>query len=157
MRNEEDAFINATYRHLNNRHNNIYQFVIKYSDYINAAHDYGTGHILSMTEVHTLTYIEDNPGTTVTELAQHWSKTKSALSQTVSKLVDKGLVYRHKTETNAKTVLLYVTEEGLKLSKAHKLYDTITISKTLEDLSKYCTAEEIDAFYKVIGIFAKLL
>lgn len=157
MINEEDAFINATYHHLNSRHNNIYQFVMKYNDYIISQHDYGTGIYVSMTEAHTLTYIEDNPGTTITELAQHWSKTKSALSQTVSKLVDKGLVYRHKTETNAKTVLLYVTEDGRKLSKEHKLYDTITISKTLEDISKHCTAEEIDAFYKVIGIFAKLL
>jgi DNA-binding MarR family transcriptional regulator len=152
----EDSMIDATFQLLNSRHNNIYKFVMLYSDYINTPHDYGT-HTLSMTEAHVLTYIEEHPGTTITDLAKYWEKTKGALSQTVSRLVSKGLVYRSKAIDNAKNVLLYVTEEGLKTSKAHKLYDTLAISKTLEDLSKYCTPEEIDAFYKVIAIFTTLL
>jgi len=152
-----DSMIDATFHLLNSRHNNIYKFVMLYSDYINTQHNYGTDCTLSMTEAHVLTYIEEHPGTTITDLAKYWKKTKGALSQTVTKLVSKELVYRHKTEDNAKTVLLYVTDEGLRISKAHKLYDTLEISKTLQDLSKYCTAEEIDAFYKVIDIFTTLL
>jgi len=150
-------FIDSTFKQLNDRHNNVYQFVMRYSDYINTPHDYGTGYAISMTEVHTLTYIEENPGTTITELAQYWSKTKSALSQTVGKLVEKGLVSKNKADNNAKSILLYVTEEGKLLSKAHKLYDILQINTTLKKLSERCSEEEIDNFYKVIGIFADLL
>lgn len=154
---KEQNNLNEKFHQLNDRQNNIYQFVMLYNDYIVSTHDYGMGQVVSMTEAHILTYIEENPGTTITNLAKYWNKTKGALSQTVSKLVDKGLVYRHKTENNAKTVLLFVTEEGLKLSKAHKLYDTIDIAKTLDDLLKECTIEEIESFYKVIGVYIKLL
>ncbi|NMM63372.1 MarR family transcriptional regulator [Clostridium sp. P21] len=153
----DDSIIDATFNTLNSRHNNIYKFVMLYSDYINTPHNYGTNHTLSMTEAHVLTYIEEHPGTTITDLAKYWKKTKGALSQTVSKLVSKNFVYRHKTKDNAKTILLYVTDEGLSVSKAHKLFDTLEISKTLKDLSNYCTAEEIDAFYKVIAVFTTLL
>ncbi|MDO5346567.1 MAG: helix-turn-helix domain-containing protein, partial [Lachnospiraceae bacterium] len=76
----QSSFVDQTYQVLNNRHNVIYQFVMRYNDYIYAEHDYGNGDPLTMIEVHTLTYIEDHPGTTVTELTNYWHKTKGAIS-----------------------------------------------------------------------------
>nr|WP_242972005.1 MarR family transcriptional regulator [Haloimpatiens massiliensis] len=99
----------------------------------------------------------DNPGTTVTELSKYWNRTKGAISKTVSRLVERGFVTRYQKEDNAKTILLKVTEEGLKLSQAHKLYDTIDIAKTLDDLLKKCTIEDIDSFYKVIDTYIELI
>lgn len=154
---EDSKRLDETFRILNDRINYVYQFVMLYNSYVMSEHDYGTGHMVTMIEAHTLTYIEENPGTTVTELAKYWNKTKGALSQTVTRLVNKGLVSRHKTEQNAKTVLLYPTEDGRRLSQAHRLYNTIDISKTLNDLLKDCTMEEIDSFYKVLGSYIKLL
>ncbi len=151
--NINDSMIDETFRTLNERHNNIYQFVIRYNDYIISTHDYGLGILLTMIEAHTLTYIEENPGITVTELANYWNKTKGALSQTVSRLADKGLVSKEKKADNAKNIRLYATETGVRLSKAHKLYDTVDIAKTMGELRKKCTAEEIDAFYKVISVY----
>lgn len=58
--------------------------------------------------------------------------------------------------SNRKISELYVTEEGAKLSAAHKAYDLVDISHTLEDLLRTCTYEEIDCFYKVLGAYAKL-
>lgn len=145
-----EDLINDEFRTLNNRHNNIYQFVLHYYNYIISKHDYGTGDLISMIEAHTITYIEENPGTTVSELAIYWKKTKGAISQTVSKLIEKGFVRREQAEYSGRTYLLYVTEEGLKLSKAHKLYDIIDIAKTLDQLLEHCSVDEIDAFYKVI-------
>ena len=155
--NTNDSMIDETFHTLNERHNNIYQFVIKYNDYIVSTHDYGLGIMLNMIESHTLTYIEENPGITVTELASYWNKTKGALSQTASRLCEKGLITKERRDGNAKNICLYPTETGIKLSKAHKLYDTIDIAKTMGQLQKECSPEEIDAFYKVISVYNKII
>ena len=85
---QDDSFIDMTFHTLNERHNAIYQFVMRYNDYILSTHDYGEGIPMTMIEVHTLTYIEEHPGVTVTELAKYWGKTKGALSQTASRLAE---------------------------------------------------------------------
>ncbi|MBP1042947.1 winged helix-turn-helix transcriptional regulator [Vagococcus sp. BWB3-3] len=149
--------IDHQFRQLNHRHNNIYQFVMLYYNYIISKHDYGTGDLISMIEAHTITFIEENPGTTVSELATYWRKTKGAISQTVSKLIEKGFVKREQASYSGKTFLLYVTDEGLKLSKAHKLYDTIDIAKTLDQLLEKCSVDEIEAFFKVIKEYIVLI
>lgn len=153
----DPSMIDETFHALNERHNNIYQFVIHYNDYIVSIHDYGDGIPLTMIEAHTLTYIEEHPGTTVTELAKYWGKTKGALSQTVTRLTDKGLVDKTKTADNAKSVRLYVTETGARLSKSHKLFDTVDIAKTMGELRKECSVEEIEAFYKVLSVYNKVI
>lgn len=155
--NKYDSMIDDSFHTLNERHNNIYQFVIQYSDYIFSTHDYGEGIPLTMIEAHTLTYIEDNPGVTVTKLAAYWNRTKGALSQTVRRLEEKALVEKRKEAGNAKNLHLYPTELGIRLSKAHKLYDTIDIAKTMGELREECTAEEIDHFYKVISVYNKVI
>lgn len=154
---QEYNSIDEQFRVLNNRHDNIYKFVMFYYNYIISKHDYGNGELISMIEAHTITFIEENPGTTVSELAIYWNKTKGAISQTVSKLIEKGYILRQKSENNAKTFNLFVTDKGLKLSKAHKLYDTIDIAKTLDQLLETCTPEEIDSFFKVIHHYVHLL
>ena len=153
----DSGMIDETFHALNERHNNIYQFVIHYNDYIVSVHDYGEGIPLTMIEAHTLTYIEENPGTTVTELAKYWGKTKGALSQTVTRLTDKGLVDKTKAADNAKNVRLYVTETGFRLSKAHKLFDTVDIAKTMGELREKCSVEEIEAFYKVLSVYNQVI
>lgn len=149
----KSSFVDQTFQVLNDRHNVIYGFVMRYNDYIYAEHDYGNGDPLTMIEVHTLTYIEDHPGTTVTELTEYWHKTKGAISQIVSRLEALGLVKKTKKEGNAKNVCLYVTECGFHTSRAHKLYDTLDITKTLNEIQKVCTPAEIDTFYKVISVY----
>ena len=82
--------IKDKYNELNTKASIIYKFVTTYSDYIKKPHDYGTGEIISMVEVHILTIIEENPGITVTEVALGWNRTKGAISQTISKLEKRG-------------------------------------------------------------------
>lgn len=153
----ESSFVDQTFQVMNDRHNVIYEFVMRYNDYIYSEHDYGNGDPLTMIEAHTLTYIEDHPGTTVTELTNYWHKTKGAISQIVSKLEALGLVKKTKKEGNAKNVCLYVTECGFQTSRAHKLYDTLDITKTLSAIQKECTPAEIDTFYKVISVYYKVI
>lgn len=135
----------------------LYEFVIKYNDMMVQPRDYGTGELLNMMEIHLLTHIDETPGITVSELAFMWNRTKGAISQQVKKLEDKGYIKKVKHETNGKIVLLYTTEEGQKLSNAHKHYDIVDIMQTMKLLMNKCTIEEIDVFYKVVGEYIKIL
>jgi DNA-binding MarR family transcriptional regulator len=155
--NIESLSIDEQFRHLNINHNNIYQFVMLYYNYILAKHDYGTGDLVTMIESHTITYIEEHPNTTVSELSVFWDKSKGAISQTVSRLEERGFINKSYSADNAKSVLLNVTESGRKLSQVHKLYDTIDIAKTLDDLLQKCSIDEINSFFKVIKEYIVLL
>lgn len=148
--------IDRIYDQLSPRADLLYRFVMVYADYIYKFRDYGTGQIISMIEVHTLTMIEDNPGITVSKLATMWNRTKSAVSQTTAKLEDKKLIYRKKSDHNAKVMHLYPTETGIELSVKHKMYDNMDIMQTKQELLESCTLEEIDAFYKVLDAYCKL-
>jgi DNA-binding MarR family transcriptional regulator len=158
MKENEDLIqTNAKYHELNAKANIIYKFVMKYHDYIKTARDYGTGEIINMVEVHTLTVIEENPGITVTEVALEWNRTKGAVSQIITKLEKRALITRKKEEGNAKNVHLYVTDKGKLLSKAHKDYDIKELTWADETLRKSYTPEEIDVFYKVMQKYTELL
>ncbi len=155
--NAPSSFIDQAYQVLNDRHNIIYEFVMRYNDYIYAEHDYGNGHPLTMIEVHTLTYIHDHPGATVTELTSYWHKTKGAISQIVSRLEDLGLVEKTKKKDNGKNVYLYITDAGFQISCSHKLYDILDITKTLSKVQRECTPAEIDTFYKVLSSYYRVI
>lgn len=148
--------IDQIYAQLSPRADKLYRFVMLYANYLKEPRDYGTGQLVTMTEVHTLTLIEDNPGYTVSDLAKWWGCTKSAVSQTIKRLEARGLVYKVRDENNAKILHLYPTEEGVRLSTAHKHFDNTDITQTSSDLLRTCTAQEIDTFYKVIDAYSKL-
>lgn len=152
-----DENLDETFRLLDKRHDNIYRFVMGYSNYILSEHDYGCGIPLTMIEVHTLTYIDDHPDATITEIARIWHKTKSAISQIVSRLERQGLLTKERQPDNARIVKLVPTELGHKVSRAHKLYDVRDIARTNEDLRQECSSEEIDAFYKVLEVFNRVM
>ncbi|PKG22641.1 MarR family winged helix-turn-helix transcriptional regulator [Niallia nealsonii] len=148
---------NAKYHELDAKANIIYKFVMNYNDYIKTARDYGTGEIINMVEVHTLTVIEENPGTTVTEVALEWNRTRGAVSQIITKLEQRGLIIRKKKAGNAKNVHLYVTDKGEILSKAHKEYDIKELTWADKTLHKRFTTEEINLFYNVMQKYTELL
>lgn len=142
---------------LNSRANKLYKFVMLYHDYITQQRDYGTGQMINMVEVHTLTLIEETPGVTVTRLALLWNRTKGAVSQTIKKLEQKGYIYRQKEPDNAKEVHFFATPEGVALSNAHKAYDTRDITETMALLMRRHTAAELDTFYSVIDTYTALM
>lgn len=84
---ESEEIVNKRFKSLNKKSEILYNFVIAYTNYMNAKRDYGTGEELSMTEAHILTDIVDFEGITVTELSKKWRKTRSAISQTIKSLL----------------------------------------------------------------------
>ncbi len=96
------TIIDNTYSVLNNRYNNLYQFVMHYNDYIMSAHQYDDTYTLTMMEVHTLSYIEDHLGTSSGELIQYWDKTKGTISQILTRLEKLELIEKRKKEGTQK-------------------------------------------------------
>ena len=134
----------------------LYEFVILYHNYIYSQHTYEAENC-NMMEIHTLTYIDDCPGITATQLSKIWHKSKSAISQTVKKLIEAGYVEKRYMENNEKTARLYVTERGKRLSCVHKAYDVADITQTTAYLVEQCSEADLDAFYRIIEQYTKLL
>ena len=150
--------VNQIFKQLNDKANLLYKFAMLYGNYAVEGQDYGTGDMINMVAVHTLTAIEENPGITITELAAMWNRTKGAISQIATKLEKRGFIERRKEPGNGKHVFLFPTDKGVQLSNCHKRYDAIVTSKTMDDLMKAgCTESEIDAFFKVIEKYNELL
>lgn len=150
--------VNRTYIELNNKYQNLYQFVMNYSEYIYSKHDYTNNELpLTMLEVHTLSHIEDHPGITATELVEYWNKTKGAISQILSKLEKEGLITKKTTATNAKTKHLYITEKGTAISNAHKTFDILDINKTMTQILEHCNPSEVDTFFKVVTVYNNVI
>lgn len=148
--------IEQAYKELSKKADLVYDFVTVYNHYIHSSHNYMTDKEFTMMEMHTLTYIEDNPGITVTELAKIWHKTKSAVSQAVKKLVENDYLIRETTSTNNKTIHLYVSEKGKQVSITHKHYDVLDITQTNNQLAAKCGQDSVDQFYKVLKEYLKL-
>lgn len=145
------------YKDLNLVMDSMYRFVLSYSNYFNQRRDYGAGPELTMVEVHILTNISDNPGTTVTAIAKDWNRTTSAISQTIRKLLKQKLITRENSEENGKIYYLYTTELGEEVTLAHKRYDNIDILKTNKKLLETLTVDDLISFDKVCRLYNDLL
>lgn len=148
--------ISKMYEKLTVRADMLYEFVILYHNYIYAQHTYEAENC-NMMEIHTLTYINDRPGITATELSKIWHKSKSAISQTVKKLITAGYVKKKHLENNEKTARLFVTEKGHQLANVHKAYDVADITQTTAYLVEQCSEADLDAFYRILEQYIGLL
>ncbi len=87
--------------------------------------DYGSGDILSPSEVHLLEAIGENEDDIhVTMLSEKMGVTKGAISQSMSKLVRKELVKKVKAPENKSKILLQLTPKGAVARDGHAEYHT---------------------------------
>lgn len=133
-----------------------YKFVMVCKDSVFQPHDYGTGELVTSIEAHVTSYIDEHPGCSPSELAAYWSRTNGFISQILKKLEEKGFIIRTRSPQNAKRVLLYTTEKGKAFSYAHKRFDALNVSISMQRLLQSCSMEEVDAFYKVMDAYCDL-
>jgi DNA-binding MarR family transcriptional regulator len=86
--------------------------------------DYETGFPLHKVEIHTIQIIGNNPGINSTDLAARMGVTKSAVSQTLNKLVKKGLIQKTHLLVEARESALELTDLGWKGFHAHERFHT---------------------------------
>lgn len=136
-----------------NEAESLYRFVVLYYTHSAKSKDYGYGPPVTTVEAHTTTKIDDQPGITISQLAAHYNRTSSAMSQLVSKLEKKGLVVR-KLVSDLRNTHLYTTPVGKEFCRVHRLYDCEGARKTRDDLAEHCSQDEIDTFFKVLREFS---
>ena len=121
----------------------------KYHSMEKIPEDYGIGIKLYHSERHLIEQIGDYPEKNITELAKFFGVTKGAISQTVKKLENKGIVTRYKGEKNEKEVFIKLTETGKSVYKKHKEHSQKTIMPLYEELKKYSD----DKVYFLVEMF----
>lgn len=154
---ENKQSIDKRYSKLNTVMQSMYDFVLAYSHYYSIRRDYGSGEKFTMIEIHILTEIADSSGITVTQLAEKWCRTPSAISQIVRRLMKWGLINRVNNEKNGKIYNLTVTKKGADLVLLHKKYDNLDIIKTRKKLLKQFSIEELISFDKICKEYTNLL
>jgi DNA-binding MarR family transcriptional regulator len=92
---------------------------------------FGTGVLMHTKEIHTIQAIGRHPGINVTNLAEHTGVTKGAVSQTINRLVRKGLVRKTHPPGNDKEVVLELTNLGQIGFQNHEKFhmDTLNIAR----------------------------
>ena len=83
-------------------------------------HYFGTGIPIYRKEIHTLQAIGRHPKINITALAEHMGVTKGAMSQTVAKLIKKGMVRKQYAQGSKKEVILELTDLGLTAFRNHE-------------------------------------
>lgn len=136
---------------INNFKENFLRIINKFKDLEKIPLDHGTGHLLYAAEINTLELIGKFPGINLTQLAQKKGVTKGAVSQIVSKLVDKQLVAKEQATGNEKAVSLALTSLGrvafANHEKFHEKYDTAMVEK-LKGMSE----EQLKLIGEVFGM-----
>lgn len=118
----------------------------KFQSIENKPRDFGTGDLLSRSEIHVLAGIYDNPLVSVTDLAGKLGVTKGAISQMVGKLSGKGYVRKLQSVDDRKEILLALTQKGQQATENHNEYHKQMFERYCSDLSM----EEVEAFLAVI-------
>lgn len=149
--------LNETFAFLNGQMMIIYDFILTYNEYFNRRHDYTGNEKLTSLEAHLLTDICDYPNSTVTSLANAWNRSVSATSQTIRKLIEKGLITRKNSTKDKKVFYLIPTQRGLDITESHKRYDVLDIIKTVKTLRHTVSLDEIETSMKVLAEYTKLL
>lgn len=99
--------------------------------------NFGTGSKVYVTEIQTVSVIEENPNANMTQLAEIMGVTRGAISQTVRKLITKKLVVRIHSR-NQKEINLALTDFGRMVSESYrtKMIEVFTFA---DELYAYAT------------------
>ena len=84
--------------------------------------DYGTGDKLYLAEIHTITMVGKNRQINYTTLAEIMGVTRGAISQTIRKLISKGLISASPGK-NRKEILLKLSEKGMIVYNAQQSFN----------------------------------
>lgn len=110
--------------------------------------DYGTGELYSSAEVHSVFRIAHCPGITITEISRQSGRTKSAVSQIVTRLENKELICRKKGINRG--IGLYVTDKGQELCDAYILYIEQHMPPLVQRYEERFGKENMETFYEIM-------
>jgi len=139
------------------RADSLYLFVNLFSDYEQTHRDYGAGEEMTMTAIHILAAVDENPGISGAQLAEKFFCTTSAISQSLTWLEKRGYIIRVVEKGHSKKKMNFSTKLGKKLCNAHRDFDIQSLTKTYNYLLRDCTPDEIVTFYKVLQVYNSIM
>ena len=110
------------------------------TEYDTLPHYYGET-VLYQAEAYIINHIGRMPDITTTELAAALNKTPSACSQSVRKLIDKGLITQRRNARNKRLYNLRLTGYGQQVFQDHIEFNRDCQKNTFRMLEKFSTAE----------------
>lgn len=127
----------------------VFRHQMLFSLYRAIPRDYDVGYFMGEVDVHTLGYIEAEPGILAKEIARKTYRSKGTVSVSLAKLEEEGFIEQRVNPNKKSERNLYITPKGAQLCKRHREYDRRTTYNYILRLMEYCTPEEINGFFKV--------
>lgn len=115
--------------------------------YDSMPHQYGD-EVLYQSEMHFLQAVGNTPNITITIIANQLGKTRSACSQMVRKLINKGLITQERNQNNNREYYLHLTPKGIEIYFAHEAFDRKCLTRTYESLKDF-SDEELQTYIAV--------
>ena len=134
----------------------MYVYSRKLHPYQVSARQYGTEDKLFMIEVHTVRTIGRNPKITITEIAKETERTKSAVSQMVDKLKDKGILEKVKDPEDQRRYVLQLTQKGKTIYDYHEALDKENYGIILREM-RDVDISDIGSGIKLVGQIIKAM
>lgn len=132
----------------------IYEVSRLLRSYESIPRKYGTEDELFMVEVHTLDLIGNYIKITTSEIADITDRTKSAVSQTVDKLIKKELAFKYRNPNNYRQLIIELTPKGQVIYAFHKKLDAAQYEKHLKNLNQF-TTEDFLTFIEIAKVMNK--
>jgi DNA-binding MarR family transcriptional regulator len=132
------------------------RIIHKYNQTENKLRNYGTGILLTRTEIHTIDLIGNNEGINITQLALKQGITKGAVSQMIYKLVNKGLITKHVSPDSDTEVRMELTEVGITAYQAHQRFH-IETNEEFFQLLQNMPDETYDQMITVLMEFERMI
>lgn len=114
---------------------------------------FGKAGTLTPSEIHAVDAIGEDGNVLMSHIGERLGITKGAITQIISRLEKKEIVFRTSHPEDSRAVLISLTEKGVVAFRAHmELHQNF-----YQKLSKQLNADEIAIFEKCIKIFSSLL
>lgn len=110
--------------------------------------DYGTGHILYQSEIHTIEAINNHKDVNASELANVLGITSGAITQVTNKLIKKELIEQYRMNNNMKEVYYRLTTTGKIANTEHSNYH----QKVYHNMAQYLDELNLENI-KIINTF----
>lgn len=107
---------------------------------------------LSILSLHALEVISEKEGIKGVDIAKELNVTKGAISKTIRKLLNHGLIKKEQRPTNLKEIYYYVTPLGAELSELHRQLHMEKDKMVLELLKGY----DLESLVIIIDFIEKL-
>jgi len=112
----------------------------------------GHGANLSIPQFRSLRFIQRNPDTSLSDLANHLGLTLPSVSKLVDGLVKKGLISRQESTADRRRLTLVLTQSGEAIINSARANAQVNIAKILSNLSN----EELNTIHRTLELLNPL-